>query len=71
MPRSALAWWPGGRTAQKAFCAWPVMTASTAFSTPPTACEAMCQGDPQVIGCVAEQQFVFGGARRIRYSRFA
>ena len=37
MPRPALAWWPGGRTAQNALRALPVITASTAFSTPPTA----------------------------------
>ena len=31
------AWWPGGRTAQKALRASPLATASTAAQIPPTA----------------------------------
>src|SRR5216683_2813646 len=37
MARSCSAWWPGGRTAQKALSASPPTTASTAAQTAPTA----------------------------------
>ena len=37
---SFIAWWPGGRTAQKAFVTFPSITASMAESTPPAAMSA-------------------------------
>ena len=36
----ALAWWPGGRTAQKATGSSPSITASTAATPAPAACRA-------------------------------
>ena len=40
MARSGSAWWPGGRTAQKALSASPAITASTAARTAPAARKA-------------------------------
>lgn len=37
MVLAVAAWWPGGRTAQKAFCASPFCTTSTAAQTAPAA----------------------------------
>ena len=37
MDRAGSAWWPGGRTAQKALSASPAATASTAAQTAPAA----------------------------------
>jgi hypothetical protein len=34
---SEVAWWPGGRTGRKTFCASPLMTMSTAAHAPPVA----------------------------------
>ena len=40
MPRSGVAWWPGGRTIQKAFFASLAITRSTACRQTPVACVA-------------------------------
>ena len=49
MARVAGAWWPGGRTAQKALANEPSMTASIAWVTAPTARIAASQEPGEAI----------------------
>src|SRR6266852_4836791 len=69
MARSGSAWWPGGRTAQKALSASPPTTASTAAQTAPTARSAASpeRGDNRLdeVPWMDTRHVVEIGARRL------
>ena len=66
--RPGSAWWPGGRTAQKALSASPATTASTAAATAPAACSAASPDSGQRITVSASIADVAGFRHRSQQS---
>ncbi len=50
MPRSGVAWWPGGRISAKPLRACPFSTASTMLHSPPAASRAACSESAPDVG---------------------